>query len=338
MNVKRLAVIGSGKMAKLRTRAFLSTGQASLVGVASRNISSARGFAELFNCDSYYDDYERLSSREPDAVLIEVPHEAQQNAAMWAIGSGYDVLIGGCLACSMNEALAIAKAVREKNVVLEAGYEARYKPVWERARDYMIDGTLGQLIAVTSIALWDADPWSWYYSQKESGGMPLTHMTYAFINPVRWILGDPLYVSAFANRIRLPDEGEVNEETCTANLLFKNNVICNMTAGYVKPGDTSSWMLTVLGTQGIMEIFPFEMGPGSLRVVRGPQNIERKFDGMLDPFEVQARVFLDSTNAQNNCRNKPEDAICDIQVAEAIVESARNKTTIKLEPLAVRYI
>ncbi len=29
--------------------------------------------------------------------------------------------------------------------------------------------------------------------------MPLTHMTYCFINPVRWLAGDPQFVSAFAN-------------------------------------------------------------------------------------------------------------------------------------------
>ena len=43
-------------------------------------------------------------------------------------------------------------------------------------------------MAVT-MALWNPDPDEWYYDQEASGGMPLTHMSYCYLNAVRWILG-----------------------------------------------------------------------------------------------------------------------------------------------------
>lgn len=331
MKMKRFAVVGAGQMAKLRTQAFLATGRAALVGVASRSLSRARAFAESFNCQEYFDDYRKLGSCRPDAVLIEVPHEAQDAISMWALESGYHLLIGGCLSYSVDGAARIGQLAREKGLVVEAGYEARYKPVWESVRGHLAAGNLGKIVAVRSIALWPADPDSWYYSQKKSGGMPLTHMTYTFINPIRWLFGDPLYVSAFANRIKHAYEGKVEEETCIANMLFEDDVLCNMMAGFVKSGESPAWMLTILGTAATMEIFPSEMGPGALKIYFEKEEVYESFDDAPNAFEVQAQLFFDSLNGDNLCRNRPEDSFVDIQVAEAIVSSAREKICIQLK-------
>lgn len=328
--MKRFAVVGAGQMAELRTRAFLATGRAALVGVASRSLTSARRLAESFNCQDFFDDYRKLSACRPDALLIEVPHEAQDAIAMWALESGYHLLVGGCLSCSVAGASLILDAARERKLVVEAGYEARYKAVWESARQHIIGGDLGQLIAVRSIALWPAAPDSWYYSQKQSGGMPLTHMTYTFINPLRWVLGDPLYVSAFANRVKQTAEGMVEEETCSANLLFEGDVLCNMMAGFVNAGKSDAWTLTVFGTTGTMEIFPSEMGPGALKIYLEKEQLDESFEHSPDAFEAQAQVFFDALEGVNRCRNRPQDTLGDVQLAEAIVLSAREKRCVQL--------
>jgi predicted dehydrogenase len=65
---------------------------------------------------------------------------------------------------------------------VEAGYEARYKAVWKQARQIIQSDRIGQLVAIRTVALFPANPESWYYNQATSAGMPLTHMTYAFIN------------------------------------------------------------------------------------------------------------------------------------------------------------
>ena len=40
--------------------------------------------------------------------------------------------------------------------------------------------------------------------------MPLTHMSYCYLNAVRWILGQPTTVSAMANRLQNTASGHVN--------------------------------------------------------------------------------------------------------------------------------
>ena len=88
-------------------------------------------------------------------------------------------------------------------------------------------------------------------------------------------------------------------------------------------------MLTVLGSEGTLEIFPGEMGPGALKLYRRKE-VEESFEWAPDAFQVQAQVFLDALDGDNRCRNSPEDTIGDIQVTEAIVASAREKRTIGL--------
>jgi len=181
---------------------------------------------------------------------------------------------------------------------------------------------LGQVVAIRTMALYDADPKSWYYQQQASGGMPLTHMTYCFINAIRWILGDPVCVSAFANRLRETGPGMVNEETCVANLQFDGDVVCSMTAGYVRPGDVPESVL-LLGTDGAVE-FSSEK---TLTLYRGAHSETTDFFAR-DAFEVQAEAFIGAMDGLDACRNSPGDTIGDIRVAEAIVASLRQKKVV----------
>lgn len=320
-------MIGAGNMARVRARALLTTGKAALCGVASRTLSSARTFGEEMGCEMCFDDTRRLAETSPDAVLVEVPHQAQDEAVLWALDQGLHVLIGGCLASSSAAAERIASIAARKGLVVEAGYEARYDAPWEAVRALVADGSLGRIVAVRSIALWDGDPESWYYRQQASGGMPLTHMTYCFLNPMRWILGDPLCVAAFANRIKQTGAGMIEQETCVANLRFGNDVIAGMTAGFIKPGDVPGWSVLLLGTDGAAEVFPLTR---TVTIHRDGGTETRDFSSARDAFEVQADVFLNAIDGLADCRNTPPATIGDIAAAEAVATSCRQQETVWL--------
>ena len=323
----RLGVIGAGAMAARRARAFLATGRVTICGIASRSVERARALGEELGCDAVSGDAGQLYAMRPDAVLLEVPHRVQDALAMGALEAGAHVLIGGCLASSAAAGVRIRDLARERKRVVETGYEARYKEVWLEARERIAAGDVGTVVAVRSVALFPAEPASWYYSEAESGGMPLTHMTYAFINPARWLLGEPRAVSAFANRLVETSAGRVAEETCTANLIFPGAVVCNMTAGYVSPGGTW-WSFTVIGSAGVLDVRPSDGGPGEFFLYRGGKTEHRQFSAAPDAFVTQANAFLDAINGGPPCRNPPADSLGDLTVAEAIVRSARELRTV----------
>jgi predicted dehydrogenase len=319
----RLAVIGAGFMARRRIRAFLATGRVQLVGIAARRLSSAQALGIELNCSACYEDHRRLLDCRPDLLLIEVPHQAQDALALWAIEHRLPTLIGGPLSNSVSGGETISQAAEKGKVLIELGFEARYKATWETAREWILANRIGRPIAIQSTALWNGNPESWYYHETASGGMPLTHMTYTFINPLRWIFGEALQVSAFANRIKHTKPDQVQEETCVANLLFPQDVLCSMLAGYVKPGNADSWRISIVGTDGMLELHPSEMDNGVMHLYRESDILTTDFADAPDAFVVQANAFLDSMQGRARCRNPPGDALNDLRVAAAIVASSR---------------
>jgi predicted dehydrogenase len=324
----RIAVAGAGFMARMRGKAFQDAG-ATICGVAARHLATAQACAAELGCDVAVDDYTRLLDARPDAVLIEVPHHAQHAIVAWALEAGLPVLIGGSLAATSAEGEAIRDLAARKGLVVEAGYQARYQDLWETARALMHDGAIGDLVAVRSIALWGGDPASWYYNQEASGGMPLTHMTYGFINPVRFLLGsDPLLVSAFANRKAHTAPELIAEETVVANLLFPGDIPYTLTAGFVKPGEYAGWTVTVIGTRGVLELSPEDMEPGEMTAYFQDRTQPMTFRNA--GFVEQSRAFLAALTGADTCRNTPAATLPDVRAAEAIVQSAREKQTVAL--------
>ena len=95
MAKKKIGVVGAGSMALRRGRAFIDTGQAEICAVASKHIETARSCAAELGTDRCCNDYRKITETAPDALLIEVPHEPQNEIVLWAIEEGLDVLIGG---------------------------------------------------------------------------------------------------------------------------------------------------------------------------------------------------------------------------------------------------
>ena len=324
---QRIAVIGAGRMARVRAHALLATGQATICGVASRTLESAQRFGQEIGCQACYDRYERLLDASADAVLIEIPHQPQDAATFWALEHDLHVLVGGCLASTSQAAQRIADMARSKALVVEAGYASRYGALWRRVQEMHQRGELGRLIAVRSIALWAGDPSTWYYSQALSGGMPLTHMTYGYINLLRWVLGDPLCVSAVANRVRHTAPDLVEQETCLANLVFADDVIASMMASFCQPGDLEGWSVLFLGTEGLAKV---DSDRSLLEIDRDGERIVLDYSASADPFVLQAQAFCAALNGQDTCLNTPTDCLGDVRVAEAIARSCQSHETIWL--------
>lgn len=326
----RIAVVGAGWMARVRVHALIATGQVELCGIAARRLASAQALGNEFGCDACFDDYHHLTETQPDALLVEVPHQVQDDVVLWGLEQGFHTLIGGTLATTSRVADQITQLAGAKKLVVEAGYEARYSPVWEYTKQLIDAGDIGRLVTVRTIALWAGDPRTWYYNQHISGGMPLTHMTYCFINPVRWIAGDPHAVSAFASRVLNTAAGLIDEENIIANLKFGNEVLCNMTAGFVAPGGLPAWSATFIGTNGAVDVRPDELGTGTVVAYQDGKAHERNFTGTANAFNLQAQAFVNAIQSGGQVRNSPAVTSGDVRVAEAIVTSVHEERTVML--------
>ncbi len=331
MSKVRIAIVGAGNMARVRGRAFLDTGRAEICGVAARHRETAERCAAELGCDVFEDDFRRLTDTRPDAVLIEVPHRVQDEVTVWALDAGYDLLVGGCLASCVENGRRIVEMAGRSGRIVEAGYQRRYDPAWMEVHRLVRNRVLGAPVMAVTMALWDPAPDGWYYDQEASGGMPLTHMSYCYLNAVRWILGRPTTVSAMANRKRNTAPGHVTEETCGALIGFESGAFASATASYIGPegmGDARTRFVCEEG--GIVPNADSPPGKGSITVYREGRPEVRAFEAEPSPQVRQAEAFLDAIESRREARNPPEDALLDVEIAEAISISAREHRTVLL--------
>ena len=327
----RLAIVGAGHMARVRGKAFLETGRVRVCAVASRRGDTAGACAAELGCTAHTDDYRRLSEWRPDAVLIEVPHNVQDQVALWGLDAGYHLLVGGALASNHATGQQIAELAERRKCVVEAGYQRRYEPAWEEIRDLIHGGSLGDPVMAVCMALWSPDPTGWYYDQEASGGMPLTHMSYCYLNAIRWILGTPVAVSACANRKVETAPGRVLVESCGALVGFEHGAFASATASYAGPSGISDAETRLVCTKGGVQVHT-ESDPGtaSFTVFRAGAASVRRVSNVPSPFVRQANAFLDAIETGSGVRNPAGDALVDCQIAEAISLSARDRRVVHL--------
>lgn len=330
----KLAVAGVGMMARIRLRAFIETNKVQLVGVAARRADKAKQFAAEWGCEFSTANYQDLANCQPDIILVEVPHYVQGSIVRWALARKLHILIGSCMAMNIKELNYIRTMAEKSNLVVEGGFEARYKQVWKQTRQMIQTGVIGEVCAVQATACWGAKTDSWYYSQAESGGMPVTHMTYAFLSPLSWIFGMPLSVSAIANAKGEQRPGMVNEVTCAATLEYDNQILCNLLASYIHHPRAPDWKLFIHGTSGDLEVYPGEFKGGELiHYAGGAEPAHMRFENAPDPFVLQAELFIQAVNGGDNLlQNTPAHCAGDVQTATAIVKSAQQRSNILLVP------
>lgn len=331
MPKRRIAIAGAGRMARARGRALLATGQAEICAVAARHAETARVCAAELGCSRYCDDYRQLAEAGPDALLIEVPHRVQDGIALWGLEAGLDLLIGGSLASCSASGARIAVLAASNGRIVEAGYQRRYDPAWEEMRRLIRSEELGEPIMAVSAALWNPDPRSWYCDQEASGGMPLTHLSYCYLNATRWILGEPIAVSATANRKVLKATGQIAEESCAVCIEFAGGAFASATASYAGPAGMGSPDPFFLCAAAGIQVEPETADRVSFTLFPRQGGSEvRSFQSDPPALVRQAHAFLEALESRTAARNPPDDALVDVQLAEAVSLAARERQVVLL--------
>ncbi|GAB2572830.1 Gfo/Idh/MocA family protein [Microlunatus antarcticus] len=321
----RLGVVGVSPLATVRVDALLATGSVELVAVAARRQERAAAFAERYPGAQGGTVDDLFARDDLDAVLVALPHRVQDEVVLRCLDAGLDVLIGGPLASTLAAGQRVVDGQRAAGVVVEAGYEARYKSVWRRVAELLGENAVGELVSVRSNAGYEQQERGWHYEQEASGGMLVTHLTYAFLDPLRWLLGEPVIKGAIGNVKRVLDPGGVRPETVMVLAEFPGRVVAAMTASYVKPSDLDDWDLLLVGTDGALEIHPGDQDGGRLRLSRrGAEAAVETFPA--DGFLRQAAAFVGAveerrgrtTSTAGPLLSPPADAVLDLALCAEI--------------------
>jgi predicted dehydrogenase len=183
--------IGVGGMGGGHLRAFAKQAQetkdiqsVAVCDVYKRRKDRARDVAKLTDKDAYHDYRELLARNDVDAVVIATPDHWHAQIALDALAAGKDVYLQKPMTYTIEEARAVAEAVKKYGRVLQVGSQGLSAPGAHKAKELIEQGEIGELLWAQSTSSRNSILGEWNY-RVEPEGTPET------IDWSRWLGSAP---------------------------------------------------------------------------------------------------------------------------------------------------
>lgn len=223
--ILNVGVISCSGMAQNHMLAVKDYEQACLAAVCDIDEEKLREVGDKMEVAARYTDYHDLI-RHPglDAVIIVTPDQLHREMVVEALTAGLHVLCEKPLALLREDMEAIIAAAEASDKKFMVGQICRFTPGFVKAKELIDAGELGDIYYVESEyahdyhAILSANGWR---SDPDRNGV-VGGGCHA-VDLLRWIAGDPIEVTAYANHKILP---VVPYDDCTIAIMrFANDVI-----------------------------------------------------------------------------------------------------------------
>ena len=186
--VVRIAIIGSGGMARTRASNIAALPDARLVAVASRNVETGAALARAYGCAFSASTGAVLDRDDLDAVVICAPNAVHGEIVLKTLRRGLPTLVEYPLALDGAQAAAAVAAARAGRLPLRVGYEQVHLGPHEAVRDAVTRH--GPPIALSTCVLWPGGPARSPFRNTQIGGAPAQVKSYYLYAVLDW-LGEP---------------------------------------------------------------------------------------------------------------------------------------------------
>lgn len=139
-------IIGTGLIGRKRALSFPS--HVNISRVCDVNEERAKAFADEFQCSFTTDWKELVSDKNIDAVFIATTHDWLAPIAKEAIQNGKHVFMEKPGARSYQELQTVLKAHSQNPVVVMLGYNHRFHPSMQKAKEIITSGTYGDVLFI----------------------------------------------------------------------------------------------------------------------------------------------------------------------------------------------
>ena len=169
-----------------------------IVSVCDLNPVSAGQTAKRFGIPNWYLDAEEMLTKEkPDLVSVCTPNASHKKMAMLALSHGAHVACEKPIALTYRDAKEMFDFAKKQGKVLFACQVLRYNPEYQLAREYMEDGTLGDVYysEFSLIRRRGVPKWGVFHKKDANGGGALCDLGVHMIDAALWVMGSPSFTS-----------------------------------------------------------------------------------------------------------------------------------------------
>lgn len=347
----KIGIVGCRGIGMTHANAYQQDELADLVAVCDVVKERADAMAEKFGVRVYYNLSEMLRGEELD--IVDVTTGGFENGswhfepAMEAIEAGKHVLVEKPLSNDVGEARQMVARAAEKNVYLGCNLNHYFTPPAEKAKEYMDNGQIGELVYCLHKMGFSAGEET-YGPNKSSRfwNLPYAHLKAFLSHPfsvMRHFCGDITHIQAFVNRPGFRRRvNDVMLSTVSIHVRFANDCV-----GYLlsQRGDATYglggwWSLEVAGTRGTfciencIEKVTFWPAPGTGKAgdpakmsggsADAPEVTSTGITDFGQTFPRRLHAFLEDISngvPRENIRASGRDALAALEYTWAVMES-----------------
>jgi predicted dehydrogenase len=185
----RIAIVGCGLIGTKRAAAAHSH---EIVVVCDRDRGRAEALARKTGARAIVDWQEAVKA-DVDAVIVATTHDQLAGVSLGAVEAGKHVLVEKPAGRHVDEIRPIAEAAKKRNRIVKVGFNHRFHPAFQKARELVDQGALGPLMFIRGRYGHGGRPGmenEWRCKPEMSGGGEAIDQGSHLIDLSRWFLGD----------------------------------------------------------------------------------------------------------------------------------------------------
>jgi predicted dehydrogenase len=325
----RYAVIGAGNIAQVAVLPAFKHARSNseLVALVSGDAEKRDELRKKYDLElaADYDDLELVLERGAvDAVYIATPNALHEQCAVRAAAAGVHVLCEKPLAPSVADAEQVAEACAAAGVKLMVAYRLHFEEANLKALELVNSGKIGEPRVFDSVFSHVVRPGD-IRTRRDMGGGALLDLGVYCINAARNLFrAEP--VLAFATS----QERDGVDDTTTAILQFPGGRVAQFTVSNSVAGVSS---YRIAGTDGDLRVEPaYEYVEKLEHYLTVDGKTSHESFAKRDQFAPELEYFSHCLLANHEPEPNAEEAIDDLRVIEAILQSARTGKPVPLEP------
>ena len=150
MKILKWGFIGCGEVCELKSGpAFGMVEGSSVVAVMSRSADKAHSYADRHGVARWYTDAQKLiDDPEVNAVYVATPPSSHATFAIMSMKAGKPVYVEKPLASTYDDCARINRVSEQTGVPCFVAYYRRYLPYFQRIKDIIDQGVIGEIINV----------------------------------------------------------------------------------------------------------------------------------------------------------------------------------------------
>jgi predicted dehydrogenase len=272
----RVGIVGCGYQGGILAQTVVRGDAWHIVACADPDQAAAARVAAIAGGAAVFASAEELlQCTDVDAIFVATSHDALYECSLAAIQAGKHVLAEKPIGVDEREAAQLEEAVARSNVCYMSGYSFRYFAAWQKVRELLQAGAVGEIQAITGAIGVGPMSGGWKASLNTGGG-PLLYVGSHLVDQILWYAADDP-VEVFADiRYRADTRAD---ETATFQIRFARGAVAQgMVTQTAHAGFFSN--LNIYGRQGRISLrgagfaYEVDVASGALAAYSQPTSIQ----------------------------------------------------------------